>query len=62
MLFCFANLSAEILLHVLGFDFCARHNILAHFCQMLLPLKSIKIIGILCPALVLKMLVKLASA
>jgi hypothetical protein len=40
MLFCFTNISAKILLHVLSRSFCTEHHILAHFCQMLLPLKS----------------------
>jgi hypothetical protein len=40
MLFCFANISAEILLHVLGYIYCAEKNILANFCRMLLPLKA----------------------
>jgi hypothetical protein len=44
MLFCFTNISAEILLHILGYNFCSQHHILARFCQMLLPSKTSKII------------------
>jgi hypothetical protein len=43
MLLCFANISAEILLHILGYSFCTEHHILVHFCLMLLPLKASKI-------------------
>jgi hypothetical protein len=43
MLFCFANISAEILLLILGCSFCIEHPILTHFCPMLLPLKASKI-------------------
>jgi hypothetical protein len=45
MLFCFTNISAEILLHVLGYSFYTQHHILAHICQMLLQLKASKIIS-----------------
>jgi len=38
-----SNISAEILLHVLGNSFCTERHILAHFCRMLLPLKASKI-------------------
>jgi hypothetical protein len=44
MLFCFANISAKIMLHVLGYSFFIEFHILAHFCQMLLPSKPSKII------------------
>jgi hypothetical protein len=40
----FTNISAEILLNVLGYIFCTEHHILAHFCQMLLPIKALEII------------------
>jgi hypothetical protein len=43
-LFGFTNLSAEIFLHVLGYTFCEECHILAHFHQMQLPLKALKII------------------
>jgi len=43
MLFCFTNISAEILLHILGYSFCAKGHILVHFCQMLLLFKALKI-------------------
>jgi hypothetical protein len=45
MLFCFTNISAEILLHVLLYSFCTELHVWAHFDQMLLPLKAAKIIG-----------------
>jgi len=44
LLFCFTNNSAKKLLHILGYNICIEHNILAHFCKMLLPLKASKII------------------
>jgi len=44
MVLCFTNLSAEILLHILINILCPEHHILAHFCQMLLPLKTLEII------------------
>jgi hypothetical protein len=44
MLFCFTNISSEVLLHVLGYSFCFERHILVHFCQMLLPLEASKII------------------
>jgi len=44
MLLCFTNISAEILLHTLGYYFFTAHLILVHFCQMLLTLKASKII------------------
>jgi hypothetical protein len=40
MLFCFTNISAEVLLRILGYSFCTERHILVHFCQMLLPLKT----------------------
>jgi hypothetical protein len=43
MLFCYASISAEILPHILGQSFAPVHHILMHFCQMLLPLKALKI-------------------
>ncbi len=45
MLFCFVNISAEILLHIIGYNFCTEPHILAHFLQMLVPLRASKIIG-----------------
>jgi hypothetical protein len=45
MLFCFTNISAEILLHILDYNFYIEHHILAHLCQMMLPLKASKIIS-----------------
>jgi hypothetical protein len=39
MLFCFTNISAEILLRVLDNSFCSEHHILAHFNQVLLAVK-----------------------
>jgi hypothetical protein len=44
MLFCFNNISAGILLHVLGYSFRSKHRILAHLCQMMLPLRAAMII------------------
>jgi hypothetical protein len=44
MLFCFANISAEMLLHIIGYNFCTEPHILAHFLQMLVPLRASKII------------------
>ncbi len=46
MLFCFSNISAEILLHILGhYNLCTECHILARFCQMFLAaIESIKII------------------
>jgi hypothetical protein len=43
MLFCFTNLSAEILLHNVSYSFCTEHHILVHFSQMLQSLKALKI-------------------
>ncbi len=40
MLFCFTNISAEILLHTLGYRFNNEWCILAHFWQKALPLKG----------------------
>jgi hypothetical protein len=44
MLFCFTNMSAEIIWHVLGYSFFTQYQILVIFCQFLLPLKASKII------------------
>jgi len=45
MPFSFTAISAEILLHILGYSsFCTERHIFAHFCQMPLPLKASKII------------------
>ncbi len=44
MLFCFTNISAEILLHILSFSFCTERHPLAQFCQMWLRLNTSKII------------------
>jgi hypothetical protein len=51
MLFCFTNISDEILLHVLGYTFSVECHILAQFCQLLLPLKALKIISAKVPLL-----------
>jgi hypothetical protein len=40
----FTNISGKILLHFLGYSFCAECVILVHFCQGNLPLKAHKII------------------
>jgi hypothetical protein len=45
MLFCYTNISADILLLVLGYDFHTKQHFLAHFYQMLLPLKASKILA-----------------
>ncbi len=42
MLFCFTNISAKILLHILGYNFCAEYHILGDFCQPLLQFKAWK--------------------
>ncbi len=44
MLFCSINISAEILLHVLGYKLYAERQISVHFSKMLLPLTSLKMI------------------
>ena len=44
-LFCFTNISADILIHIFGYNFCIEHYILAHFHSMLLSLKALKIIS-----------------
>jgi hypothetical protein len=44
MQFCFAIISAETLLHILGYSSCTNRQNLAHFGKMLLSLKSPKII------------------
>ncbi len=60
MLFCFANISDEILLHVLDYVYCVEKNILANFGRMLLPLKASKnYLRQSRSALALKMLMKL---
>jgi hypothetical protein len=56
MPFCFSNISAEILLHVLGYSFCMESKKLAHFWQMLL---SLNYLCKSCSDLAPKMLVKL---
>jgi len=43
VLFGFTNISVEILLHILGYNFCNEDHILVHFCQTLLPSKASKI-------------------
>jgi len=40
MLFCFISISAEILLHILGYCYWAEYHILAHLCKVLLPSKA----------------------
>ncbi len=42
ILFCFSNISAEILWHILGYSFCSECHILTHFCQLLLPSRASK--------------------
>jgi hypothetical protein len=60
MQFCFTNISAEILLHVLGYSFRSECHILAHFDQKLLPLNAPKIIcAKSCNGFTPKMLMKL---
>ncbi len=44
MLFWFTNISAKKLQLILGYNFCTEHHNLMNFCQMLLPLKELKII------------------
>jgi hypothetical protein len=61
MLFCFDNISAEILQHILGYSFCAKSHILEHFCQTLLLTRASKIyLGKCCSALVTKIFAILA--
>jgi hypothetical protein len=36
MLLCVINISAKVLLHILGFSFCTERHGLPLFCQMLL--------------------------
>jgi hypothetical protein len=45
MLFCFTNNSAEIFIKCFRLTLLRKHHILVHFCQMLLPLKALQIIG-----------------
>jgi hypothetical protein len=40
MTFCVTNISAEILIHVLGYGICAKQQILMYFHLALLPLKA----------------------
>jgi hypothetical protein len=42
MLLCFTNISAEILLHILDYNFYIERHILAQLCQLMLPLKTSK--------------------
>jgi hypothetical protein len=44
IMFCFANISAEILLHVLSYTLCAYCHILAHVCQNAVTIYTSKII------------------
>jgi hypothetical protein len=37
MLLCFTNILVEISQHILSYSFWAKHHILVHFCQSLLP-------------------------
>ncbi len=46
MLFHFIKVSTEILLLIFSYNFYAKHIILVHFCQTLLPLKASEIICI----------------
>jgi hypothetical protein len=39
---CFTKISAEILLHIFGYNFYTDRHILVHFIQMLLQLKASK--------------------
>ncbi len=43
MVLCFTNISAEIVLYILDYSFCAECYIMVHFDQMLLPQKHQKI-------------------
>jgi hypothetical protein len=42
MLFCFSNISAQILLHILSYSVCTERHIFSHFFQTLGPLKALK--------------------
>jgi hypothetical protein len=44
ILLCFANISAEILQHILSYTLCAQCHILAHVCQNAVAFKASKII------------------
>jgi hypothetical protein len=41
MMFCFANIFAEIIIHILGYSICAEHHTLA-FLSNVVAIKSIK--------------------
>jgi hypothetical protein len=62
ILFCFTNISAEILLHILGYRFCAEDHILAHFYYMGKQLEASKIVRAKATLLAPKILLKLALA
>ncbi len=40
MMFCFTNITAVILHHILGYSFCTERRVLEHLCQMLYLLKA----------------------
>ncbi len=42
MLFCFTDISPEILLHILGCSFCKKHHILVPYLANYLTIKSIR--------------------
>ena len=42
ILVCFTNISAKILMQIIGYSFCFEHHIWTHFYLMLLPLKASK--------------------
>jgi hypothetical protein len=42
MLFCFTNISADILLHILGYSICTECNILGTFLPNAVAVKSVK--------------------
>jgi hypothetical protein len=44
LLLCFTNMFAEILVHVIGYCYCAEHHALEKFCHLLLPSKTSEII------------------
>jgi hypothetical protein len=44
MPFCFTNISAKILQHILGYSICTERHILVPFCLILFPFKASKII------------------
>ncbi len=43
MPFCFTNISAKILQHILGYSICTEHHILVPFCLILFRLKRQKL-------------------